>query len=109
MKVRPYFYGDVYPLTQVSDRTDIWSAVQFDRPEQEDGIVQVFRRENAPYTEAEFRLGGIKSDCVYVFRDSDTGVESELSGNELLNEGFKVHIPDKRCAKIYFYTKKQII
>lgn len=104
LKVRPYFYGDVYPLTQISDRTDIWSAVQFDRPEQQDGIVQVFRREDAPYTDTSFRLGGIKSDCVYVFRDADTDAETEINGSELLEEGFKVHIPDKRCAKIYFYS-----
>lgn len=48
LKVRPYFYEDFYPLTQISERTDIWSAAQYDRPDKGDGIVQVFRREDAP-------------------------------------------------------------
>ena len=39
-----------------------------------------------------------------MFCDADTDAETEINGSELLEEGFKVHIPDKRCAKIYFYS-----
>ena len=104
--VRPYFYEDFYPLTEISDRTDIWSAAQYDRPEQNDGIVQVFRREHAPYTDASFTLSAIKADKTYLFRDADTDETQEISGKDLLEKGFSVHIPKKRTAKIYFYHTK---
>lgn len=71
-----------------------------------DGIVQVFRREDAPYTDAAFTLGGINPEKVYVFRDADNGSETEVGGRELVSGGFKVHIPEKRSAKIYFYFAK---
>lgn len=103
LRVRPYFYGDVYPLTVQSERKDVWCAVQFDRPEEGDGIVQVFRREEAAYTEAAFMLGGICADKRYRFTDADGGQMLEISGGELLDQGFRVRIDNKRTAKIYFY------
>ena len=106
LKVRPYFYEDFYPLTEISDRTDIWSAAQYDRPEKGDGIVQVFRRENAPYTHASLPIAAICPDKTYVLRDADDDSEQEISGQTLLEQGFLVHLPEKRTAKIYFYHVK---
>lgn len=103
LKVRPYFYEDFYPLTQISERTDIWSAAQYDRPDKGDGIVQVFRREDAPYTDASFTLFAIQSDKTYVFCDADTDEVVKISGKKLIENGFSVHIPEKRTAKLYFY------
>ena len=59
--VRPYYYGDYYPLLPCSLNSDCgtdpskersaafeWAAWQFNRPEEGDGMVQAFRRdENA--------------------------------------------------------------
>ena len=106
LKARPYFYEDFYPLTQVSDRSDIWSVAQYHRPNPGDGIVQVFRRENSPYTDSCFNLGGIDPEKTYVFSDADSGECFEISGSELLQKGFNVHIEKKRCAKLYFYHAK---
>ncbi|MDY5230831.1 MAG: alpha-galactosidase [Eubacteriales bacterium] len=103
LKVRPYFYEDFYPLTQISERTDIWSAAQYDRPDKGDGIVQVFRREDAPYTDATFTLFAIQADKTYVFHDADTDKEVKISGKQLAEKGFSAHIPEKRTAKLYFY------
>ena len=103
LKVRPYFYEDFYPLTQISERTDIWSAAQYDRPDKGDGIVQVFRREDSPYTDASFTLFAIQSDKTYVFCDADTDEVVKISGKKLIENGFSVHISEKRTAKLYFY------
>ena len=103
LKVRPYFYEDFYPLTQISERTDIWSAAQYDRPDKGNGIVQVFRREDSPYTDASFTLFAIQSDKTYVFCDADTDEVVKISGKKLIENGFSVHIPEKRTAKLYFY------
>lgn len=102
LKVRPYFSEDFYPLTEFSDKLDTWSAMQFDRPSKNDGIIQVFRRENSPYETASFSLGGINETNNYLFEDIDGG-EFTVSGKELIEEGLKIYIPDKRTAKIYFY------
>ncbi len=104
-KVRPYMYEDFYPLTQVSDRTDVWSAAQFDRPSQNDGIVQIFRRENSPYDSASFDLFGIDKSATYTFTDADDQKEITVNGAELAEKGFCVALKEKRSAKIYFYKK----
>ncbi len=104
LRVRPYLSEDFYPLTEVSDKLDVWCASQFDRPEQNDGIVQIFVRENAPYESASFSLGGICENDTYTFVDADDESSFSVSGKELLEKGFAVTIKEKRCAKIYFYT-----
>ena len=102
IKVRPYFSEDYYPLTEFSDKSDTWCAVQFDRPSQKDGIVQIFKREKSPYQTASFMLGGIDENSQYLFTDIDGG-EFTVSGKELIEKGLKIEITDKRVAKIYFY------
>lgn len=106
LKVRPYFTEDLYYLTEPSERTDMWSAVQFDRPEQHDGVIQVFRREDSPFESASFQLGGMDEEAEYLLTDADTGETNTLSG-KMLKNGFTVTMPEKRSAKIYFYCKKE--
>jgi len=106
LMVRPYFCEDFYPLTQVSDCTDIWCASQFDRLSQNDGIVQIFRRENSPYEVMTLELHAIDESAEYTFTDADGGECIKISGAELKNNGLKISIPEKRTAKIYFYSHK---
>lgn len=105
LKVRPFMSEDFYPLTEVSDRTDVWCAAQFDRPLQGDGILQIFRRENSPYKTAEFSLCGIDRTGSYVFTDADGGDEITIDGNTLAEQGFCVTLNAKRSSKIFFYRK----
>lgn len=102
LKVRAYFCEDIYPLAQVSDTTDSWCAVQFDRPSQNDGMVQVFRRENSPYETASFMLREICADKTYRFTDLDGG-EFDISGKDLAENGLHLTVAEKRKAKIYIY------
>ena len=46
--LRPYFYGDYYPLTGTDELTqdDIWLAYQMNRPSAGDGIIVAFRRKD---------------------------------------------------------------
>ncbi len=105
LRVRPYFSEDVYPLTQPSEATDVWSAVQFDRSEKGDGIVQVFRREDAPYEKATYMLGGIDENAAYRFTDADSDESFTILGENLKKDGFSVEIREKRTAKLWFYEK----
>lgn len=106
LKIRPYMSEDFYPLTQVSDRTDVWCAAQFDRPLYNDGIVQVFRREKSPYETACFTLYGIDKTCDYIFMDADDNSEIIISGSKLVERGFEVTLENKRSSKIYFYKRR---
>ena len=79
--------------------------MQFDRPEKKDGIVQVFKREKSPYERAAFALGGIDRNAEYTFTDLDDGTHIVMSGRELIEKGFVVLIPEKRCAKVWQYVR----
>ena len=103
LTVRPYFSEDFYPLSEVSDKLDVWCAAQFDRPSQKDGIVQVFRRENSPYECATYNLRGIDEDATYLVTDLDGG-DCKISGKKLA-DGFKVTIFERRKAKIFKYQQ----
>ena len=105
LTVRPFMSEDFYPLTEVSDRKDVWCAAQFDRPKQNDGIVEIFRRENSPYEIAKFSLYNIDKTCNYIFTDADSKQELIVSGKELCKSGFLVEIKEKRSSKLYFYKK----
>jgi alpha-galactosidase len=103
LKVRPYFSEDFYPLTELSEKLDVWCAMQFNRPDKNDGIIEVFRRENSPYETACFMLRGLDESADYLFIDADGG-EFTLSGKELMKNGLNITVSDKRKAKIYFYN-----
>lgn len=100
--LRPYFCEDFYPLTSPTDRSDAWSAAQFDRPSEKDGIVQIFRREGSPITECEFVLRGLDPERIYLFTDIDAPESSfELSGNLL-----RVRMEEQHSSRIYIYRQK---
>lgn len=107
LKVRPYFSEDFYPLTEMTDKSDVWCAAQFDRPSEKDGMIQIFRRENSPYPKAALRLGNIDENAVYTFTDADNDESFEVSGKELKEKGFEIEIPNPRTAKIFFYSHRK--
>lgn len=107
LKVRPYFYEDFYPLTQMTDSTDVWSGAQFHRPSQNDGVIQLFRREDAPYETARFDLRAIDENAVYRFTDADDDSSFTISGKDLIENGLIITITQKRTAKIYFYKAEE--
>lgn len=105
-KVREYFYADIYPLSEITTANDIWFAVQYNRPEKSDGIVQIFKRENSRGITYGYRLRGLNPDKKYVFTDADGGEEITLDGKFLAENGFEVTIREQRKAKLYFYSEK---
>lgn len=105
LRVRPYFSEDFYPLTEMSNKSDIWCAAQFDRPSAKDGMIQVFRRENSPYPKAVFKLHNIDKNAIYTITDIDTNDSLEISGETLSEIGFEVET-EQRSAKIFIYSYK---
>ncbi len=103
LAVRKYFAGDVHILTKPVIDESAWCAVQWNRPEYGDGMVQVFTREKSVYKEAVFALKDIDEGKNYTFRDLDGG-QFSVSGVELAEHGLTLRIEEKRAAKIYVYS-----
>lgn len=103
LRARPYFSCDFYPLTTLVSGDDTWCAVQYNRPEENDGLVQVFSRERAAYKSAVYALFGLDSDKIYLFTDADDNSTFEILGKTLMTDGLKVSINNPCTAKLYFY------
>ena len=108
LRVKPYLSEDVYPLTgEGSANPTMWSAIQYHNPKTNDGVVQVFRREDSPYNRATFTLYGLQEDKEYIFEDIDeSDATFTADGKTLCTKGLTLHIPEKRTAKLYFYKAK---
>jgi alpha-galactosidase len=107
-RVAPYYVGDYYPLTQFTFGKDNWIAWQFDRPEQGDGVVQAFfRDENNNQVEPprNLRLRGLDPTAMYEIIDFDTTTPNKLSGSSLMQEGLQVKFLTKPGAAVITYKK----
>ena len=102
-RIRPYWFGDFFPLSTPSlDPTDlVCDAIH--RPAnttnvEYDGIVLCFRRENSPYTSYECELRNIEPDARYevrVSQDYQPQPASIVTGKELI----AISSDDRRQAR----------
>jgi alpha-galactosidase len=117
---RPYYYGDYYPLLPCSQNSDCgsdprkensagfeWAAWQFNRPEQGDGMVQAFRREENEQATQTLRLRGLDPTGTYEINNFDAKSTMKVSGKELMQNGLPVEISMKRGAAVIIYKKVQ--
>jgi alpha-galactosidase len=106
--LRPYFYGDFYPLTETKNFTgnNVWLAYQLNRPEQNDGIILVFRREESTDTFIRVKLRGIDVKENYELIDEDSQTKMTVSGEELL-KGYKLTLDEKPSSLLIRYRKSQ--
>jgi alpha-galactosidase len=105
-RLRPYFYGDYYPLTPVRTGDRDWMAYQLNRPMEYDGIILAFRRAECGSESIIVKLKGIDRNAVYELYFEDYGLRMDKSGSELC-EGMKLSIPLKPASLLVSYRKKQ--
>ncbi len=103
LRIREYFYADFYPLTDSIESEFSWNATQFNRPENADGMVQVFRHAKSPFAVADFRLYGIDKAKTYRITDLDNESCCDISGEKLMNIGLNVKTDAPRSSKIFIY------
>jgi alpha-galactosidase len=103
-RARPFWYGDLYPLTSCSTAPDAWIALQLHRPDQNAGVILAFRRAASPVTTADFRLGGILPAMEYTFEDADSGAIWTVAGQTLAASGLPFAIGQPRSSRLVFYT-----
>jgi alpha-galactosidase len=105
--LRPYFYGDYYPLSDPRRylNDDYWVAFQLNRPEQRDGIVLAFRRQDAwreIHKSISVRMSGLQDDKTYELFYEDFGLRIQKTGREL-HEGFDITTPHVRESLLIRY------
>ena len=97
--------GDFYPLTPHSLDPGLWMAWQFDLPEEGQGVVQAFRRDQCIYESARVRLRGLDPKARYTVTNLDSGEAKTLPGRELLEAGLPVAITNRPGHALITYTK----
>lgn len=102
--LRPYFYGDYYPLTGSRNyqREHIWLAYQLNRPDHKDGIVVAFRRKDCYMEKIQVRLAGLNENAIYNLLYVQNNVSAQKSGKELMN-GFELYTVQKPGALLIKY------
>lgn len=106
LSIQKFYYGDYYPLTPYSQDNTVWLAWQFDCPEDGEGMVQAFRREESVYESAQFKLRGLSPDANYIVRNIDSCGSEEITGRVLMEKGLVVNIPGQPGAVVITYKKK---
>lgn len=101
-RVRPFFYGDYYPLTAHTTRDDLWIGYQFHREDMKSGMFVVFRRPESPYLSMRLKLRGIIPSEHYEITYEDTGIKQVLAG-ETLCAGIDITINDAPSSLLVTY------
>jgi alpha-galactosidase len=104
--LRPYYYGDYYPLTYPDKLTgdDIWLAYQMNRPSNADGIIIAFRRKDCSQESITVKFHGVDPKSNYLLLNEDTRLNETLSG-EVLRNGYTLKLDDKPGSLLISYKK----
>ena len=64
-RIRKYYFGDFYPLNEVTTSPEDWCVLQYHRPREEDGMIVAFRRHRSPYSSYNCSLHKIDPHAEY--------------------------------------------
>jgi len=103
----PYFYGDYYPLTPFSRKTDVWMAWQFHRKDHEDGFIAVFRRPEAKEESKSLKLNGLDPKATYRLTvvEGPALQTKEFSGEQLMSMGLPVELKARTECTVIKYQR----
>ena len=102
-QMAPNYYGDYYPLTPYTTDPGAWIGWQFDRPEEGQGVIQIFRRAQSNYLSAAFPLNGLDPEANYEINQLGTDTKQTLSGKELMENGLVIALTNKPSAAAITY------
>lgn len=102
-KVRMYFYGDYYPLTECTTDETGWFAYQMHRSDWDAGFVCAFRRLRAENDQLTVKLSGLKKEETYRVTVSDTGEVFTATGEDLMRSGLTVTIARTKDSRMLYY------
>ncbi len=105
-KLRPYYYGDYFPLTSSRNMTtdNVWLAYQQNRPQEGDGIIMAFRRKNCEAESITVKLRGLDAMVNYDLVNVDSKEKTTLIGSKLMS-GYSLILKDKQSSLLISYSK----
>jgi alpha-galactosidase len=101
-QIAPLMYGDYYPLTPYTLKTDEWIAWQFHRPDLGEGFVQAFRRSDATEPTLTVKLRGLDAQRRYEIINPDgdnTSGHDVRTGDELMHS-FTITLSQQPAAAL---------
>ena len=105
-RLRKYYEGDFYALTEIDLKEDHWSAHQFGT--KDSGVMMIFRREQDQQEEQTVAFQGLDLESEYLLKISDEEYrleEKTVSGKELA-EGYTFCLKTPRSSFAVEYIKK---
>lgn len=105
-RIRKYYFGNFYPLNEVTTSPEDWCVMQYHRTAEQDGIVMAFRRHLSPYDSYDLALHEIEPKVEYevtfypAYSPSKTTV---IKGAEL--QRLKVEIADRPGSLLVEYKR----
>jgi len=105
-RIRKYFFGDLYTLTEVTVDPRDWQVCQYHRAGEGDGLVIAFRRHQSPYTGFTCALRGIDDTAEYEVTVSSgyvPGSPKSMKGEEL--RGIVINISEMPGSALAEYRK----
>jgi len=107
-RIRKYWFGNFYPLLEVTASPRDWCVLQYHRPEKNDGMVMAFRRHESPYGTCEIRLREIDSAANYsvtLYRSYDLEKTLTMPGTAL--QKLTIEIGGVPGSVLVEYAKKR--
>jgi alpha-galactosidase len=105
-RLRPYYYGDYYPLTPPENNTteQVWLAYQMHRPDAGDGIIVAFRRSENQQEVILVEPKGLDPVASYEWWNEDSGEKKILSG-EVFLKGVSIRVKSMPGSALISYRK----
>jgi len=106
-RIRKYYFGDLYALTEVTVDPMDWLVLQYHRPAEQDGIVVAFRRSQSLYTGfALNNLRGIDLEAEYEITVSHEYIQEvpvHMQGAAWMD--YNITIPERPGSVIVEYRR----
>ncbi|MFZ1943175.1 MAG: hypothetical protein WAU43_06120, partial [Acidobacteriaceae bacterium] len=84
-----------------------WTAWQWNRPQQKDGLVIVLRRPGSPFTAMDLNLRHLQPDATYGVEIRPTYARAavkEMKGSDLMH--LSIQLADSPSSTLVFYRQK---
>ena len=105
-RLRKYFYGSFYPLSEVTTSPHDWCVLQYHLPDERAGMVMAFRRDQSPYGSYHGSLREIDRTGTYqvrMYQGYDPEPPLTMNGSDL--ERLKLTIGERPGSVIVEYRQ----
>ncbi len=105
-RIRKYYFGNFYPLSDVTTSVREWCVLQYHRPEANDGMVMAFRRPRSPHAAYDCQLREIDATAEYEVTRAqhyDPSPPVRMKGSEL--QCLKAEIDNRPGSVIVEYRR----